>query len=177
MKKKAGQGQLRLTKSGSATSRDARPWVTSSPAFSSTGICGAAPRHPRCAEHPDPGRTGRQRTAVRRSGDHLGALDVSTGVWGGDQLPCGARGPQPRTRRPPSGCCAATGSLSPQWRGRSASPATPSGAPSRRSSGQDASTLVSLQERRDPHLILPQPCPTYGAPLTNDGAGSFSKDG
>ena len=43
------------------------------------------------SEHPDPGRTGRQRTAVRRSGDHLGALDVSTGVWGGDQPPGGAR--------------------------------------------------------------------------------------
>ena len=86
----------------------------------------------RCAEHPDPGRTGRQRTAVRRSGDHLSALDVSTGVWGGDQLPRGARGPQPRARLPPSGCCAATGSPSPRWQEHSESPARPSGAPSSR---------------------------------------------
>ena len=135
-KKKAGQGSFRLTKTDSATSRAAWAWTTSSPGLSRrrghveqrrSVLC--------CAEHPDPGRTGRQRTAVRRSGDHLGALDVSTGVWGGDQPPGGARGPQPPTRPPPSGCARAA-SPSPRGSGPSPAPDRPSGAPSRRRSGQ-----------------------------------------
>ena len=59
-------------------------------------------------EHPEPGRMGRHRTAVRRSGDHPGALDVPTGMWGGGQSPGGARGPQPPIRPSPSGCCTTT---------------------------------------------------------------------
>ena len=137
VKKGVGQGSFRLTKTDSTTSRAAWAWTTSSPGLSRrrghveqrrSVLC--------CAEHPDPGRTGRQRTAVRRSGDHLGALDVSTGVWGGDQPPGGARGPQPPTRPPPSGCCARAASPSPQGSGPSPAPDRPSGAPSRRSSGQ-----------------------------------------
>ena len=89
--KKAGQGRLRLTRADSATSRAPGP----RPLRLSHRPAHVEQRRSvlRCAEHPDPGRTGRQRTAVRRSGDHLGALDVSTGVWGGDQPPGGARGP------------------------------------------------------------------------------------
>ena len=146
---KAGQERLRFT--GPIAAHHGRQalghvlWLCRQPAY--VEQCRAVLR---CAEHPDPGRTGRQRTAVRRSGDHLGALDVSTGVWGGDQPPGGARGPQLPTRSPPSGCCAATGSLSPRWR----------------TFGVRAGTPASLEVRRHSPLIRPQHCPNNRVHLT-----------
>ena len=77
-----------------------------------------------------------------------------------------ARGPHPPTRRPPTVRCTTTISPSPQRLGPSASPARPSGAPSRWRSGPGHGTLVSLRERRTPHLMLTQSCPTYGVHLS-----------
>ena len=75
VKKKAGQEFFRLTRTDSATS---------SPVFSSTNMCGAAPSRPRLWIASGPGRTGDHGTALRSNGDHLGGLDISSGAWGVD---------------------------------------------------------------------------------------------
>ena len=110
--KEAGQATFRLTKTNNATSGAAWAWATSSPLSRRRAQVEQHRAVVPFAEHPDPGRTGRHRTAVRRSGDHSGALDVPTRMWGGGQPAGGARGPQPPIRPTPSGCCAATDSLS-----------------------------------------------------------------